>query len=198
MSKQRPVQPETPKVVLGDANVLYSRVLRDFLLYSATEGIISITWSSTILDEVVEHLADNISGFNHESGEVLKEAMNYAYPLAQIDPRPEDYLRLANTVLPDEDDRHVLAAAIAADADIICTANTKDFPKTVTQSLGLSVMNPDVLLGILIERHPTEMMRVLDRSVSKLHGATNESTIAALRAAGANNAATLLEQTFAS
>jgi hypothetical protein len=114
--------------------------------------------------------------------------------LAQIDPRPEDYAQLASTVLPDENDRHVLAAAIAADADIICTANTKDFPISVTQPLGLHVMAPDTLLSILIERHSAEMMRVLERSVAKLHGATTKSTINALRAAGAFDAATLLEQ----
>jgi predicted nucleic acid-binding protein len=194
MSEQNPVQPDTPKIVLGDANVFYSRVLRDFLLYSATEGIISITWSSAILDEVVEHLADNIIGFNQESGAVLTEAMNDAYPLAQIDPRPEDYSRLANIALPDEDDRHVLAAAVAADADIICTANTKDFPEVVTQPLGLCVMTPDALLSTLIEQHSTEMLRVLNRSVAKLNGATDKSTINALKAAGALNAAVLLEQ----
>lgn len=38
-------------VVLADANVLYSRVLRDYLLYAADQEIIVITWSSQILAE---------------------------------------------------------------------------------------------------------------------------------------------------
>lgn len=41
------------KIVLGDANVLYSRVLRDYLVYAADEGVISIRWSRAILIEAV-------------------------------------------------------------------------------------------------------------------------------------------------
>ena len=44
------------KIVLGDANVLYPRVLRDYLVYAADEGAISIRWSRAILDEAVKHL----------------------------------------------------------------------------------------------------------------------------------------------
>lgn len=39
------------RVVLADANVLYSRVLRDYLLYAADQEIIAITWSPAILAE---------------------------------------------------------------------------------------------------------------------------------------------------
>jgi hypothetical protein len=39
------------RVVLADANVLYSRVLRDYLLYAADQEIIAVTWSSLILAE---------------------------------------------------------------------------------------------------------------------------------------------------
>ncbi|MCB0975598.1 MAG: hypothetical protein KDB86_13750 [Actinobacteria bacterium] len=42
-------------IVLADANVLYSRVLREYLVYAADEGVISIRWSRTILTEVVEY-----------------------------------------------------------------------------------------------------------------------------------------------
>ncbi len=51
--------PGPKKVVLGDANALYSRVLRDYLVYASDEGAISIRWSAEILDEVVEHLVAN-------------------------------------------------------------------------------------------------------------------------------------------
>ncbi|WP_239346993.1 MULTISPECIES: hypothetical protein [unclassified Frankia] len=37
------------RIVLADANVLYSRVLRDYLLYAADQEIIAITWSAAIL-----------------------------------------------------------------------------------------------------------------------------------------------------
>lgn len=37
------------RVVLADANVLYSRVLRDYLLYAADQEIVAIAWSPQIL-----------------------------------------------------------------------------------------------------------------------------------------------------
>jgi predicted nucleic acid-binding protein len=118
------------RVVLGDANVLYPRVLRDYLLYAADQEVISIVWSGRILDEVTRHLVANVPGFTEESGKRLVSAMNAAFPYAEVEPTVEHYQRLEGRLLPDEDDRHVLAAAIAAEATVLCTANTKDFPKS--------------------------------------------------------------------
>lgn len=70
------------RVVLADANVLYSRVLRDYLLYAATQGVLEIRWSAAILAEVVEHLVENIAGFDAEAGARLVSAMNGAFPAA--------------------------------------------------------------------------------------------------------------------
>ena len=42
------------RVVLADANVLYSRVLRDYPRYAADQEIVAIAWSSRILDEVTD------------------------------------------------------------------------------------------------------------------------------------------------
>jgi len=67
------------RVVLADANVLYSRVLRDYLLYAADEEIVAIAWSSQILAEVTEHLMENVEGFDHAAAQRLVGAMNRAF-----------------------------------------------------------------------------------------------------------------------
>lgn len=105
------------RVVLADANVLYSRVLRDYLLYAATQGVLEIRWSAEILAEVVEHLAENIAGFDVAAGARLVSAMNGAFPAAEVEPDSDAQAAVAGLPLPDADDRHVLAAAVAVDAD---------------------------------------------------------------------------------
>ncbi|RIQ18931.1 PIN domain-containing protein [Jiangella rhizosphaerae] len=181
--------PGMVRVVLVDANVLYSRVLRDYLLYAADEEIIAIAWSRQILDEVTEHLAANVAGFTIESGMRLASAMNRAFPYAEVEPTPEDHERLSELALPDEDDRHVIAAAVAAEATVLCTANTKDFPDDVAGPLGFEVMTPDALLSILIAEYPVQMLAAHATAAAQLRGATDPSTIAALERAGAPIAA---------
>lgn len=180
------------RVVLGDANVLYPRVLRDYLLYAADQEVISIAWSGMILDEVTRHLIANVPGFTEESGKRLVRAMNAAFPYAEVEPTVEHYQRLMDFSLPDEDDRHVLAAAIAADAVVLCTANTKDFPESVTASVGVETMTPDTLLCLLIREFQPQMLAAHAAAVASLRGATDASTIRALRRAGAPAAADLM------
>lgn len=54
-----------------------------------------------------------------------------AFPYAEIELAENDDNRLSGIMLPDEDDRRVLTAAIAAEATVLCTANIKDFPNPV-------------------------------------------------------------------
>ena len=180
------------RVVLADANVLYSRVLRDYLLYAADQEIIAITWSEQILAEVIEHLEQNVAGFDHASGERLVRAMNRAFPFAEIDPSEEHWRVLAEVALPDEDDRHVLAAAVAAEATVLCTSNVKDFPVVALGPLGIEVLTPDQLLSRLVAEYAPQMLIAHRTAVASLKSATDESTIAALRRAGAAATATLM------
>jgi predicted nucleic acid-binding protein len=179
-------------VVLADANVLYSRVLRDYLLYAADQEIIAIAWSPGILAEVTDHLMNNVAGFDEAAAQRLVGAMNRAFPLAQVEPGNEHWRALADVALPDEDDRHVLAAALAAEATVLCTSNTKDFPADVVAALGVEVLTPDELLSRLVTEHEPRMPAAHQTAVASLGGATDASTIAALHRAGASTAAALM------
>ena len=48
--------------------------------------------------------------------------------------------------LPDQDDRHVLAAAISCGASCIVTFNLKHFPDTALNGYGLHAVHPDDFL----------------------------------------------------
>lgn len=69
--------------------------------------------------------------------------------------------RIQDLELPDLNDRHVLAAAIEAEADMILTWNLRDFPEAVLGSHGLRATTPDELLAGLVEDHRAEMIGIL-------------------------------------
>lgn len=68
------------------------------------------------------------------------ERINAAFPDAMV----SNYEELIATLsLPDEKDRHVLAAAIKSDANLIITNNLKDFNSEYLSKFGLCAKNAD-------------------------------------------------------
>ncbi len=53
--------------------------------------------------------------------------------------------------LPDPDDRHVLAAALACIADLIVTFNTPDFPAAALSPFGIVAEKPDTFAYQLLD-----------------------------------------------
>ena len=54
-------------------------------------------------------------------------------------------------VLPDVDDRHVLAGAIHGGASVIVTVNLRDFPAATLAPHGIEAQHPDAFVRSLIE-----------------------------------------------
>jgi hypothetical protein len=63
--------------------------------------------------------------------------------------------------LPDPNDRHVLAAAIAARAHVIVTFNLLDFPANVLEPYNVVATHPDKFTANLYDRNPTEFIRLV-------------------------------------
>ncbi len=60
----------------------------------------------------------------------------------------ENYRELIPALdLPDLDDRHVLAATIVANADVIVTFNLRDFPRENLETYGIEALHPDEFIG---------------------------------------------------
>jgi predicted nucleic acid-binding protein len=142
----------TISVVLADANILFSRTLRDYVLYAADEGAIEVHWSRRILAEMSRNLRENL-GLSHDSTSRLERLMNdyIEYALVEVDP---GHLAAVEGVEMDAKDRHVLAAALSADADILLTENTKDFPAEWTAEHGIELLTAGQLLIRLANRFP--------------------------------------------
>jgi hypothetical protein len=61
---------------------------------------------------------------------------------------------IPSLVLPDPDDRHVLAAAIRTSADLILTFNIKDFPAELLRPYGIEACHPDPFLVDQLDLDP--------------------------------------------
>jgi hypothetical protein len=69
----------------------------------------------------------------------------------------EDYEFLKATLsLPDEGDKHFLAAAIHSKSTIIVTANIKDFPAAELQKHGIKAMTADDFICSLVDEFGEE------------------------------------------
>ena len=104
-----------PLIALLDANVLYPAELRSFLMYLAVPGVYRAKWSKDIHEEWMSNLLINRPDLTRVQLERTRELMDKNAPEALV----TEYESLMPSLsLPDEGDRHVLAAAIQANCPI--------------------------------------------------------------------------------
>ena len=145
-------------VVIYDACVLYPAPLRDLLLRVARTGLVRARWSEAILDECFRNILETRPELKPESLERTRSLMNRAVADCVV----EGYEGLVDgLVLPDPNDRHVLAAAIRAGAQMIVTFNLKDFPDDVLAAYGIEAKHPDEFLIDQIGLAPGALVRVI-------------------------------------
>lgn len=112
-------------VALLDANVLYPARLRDLLIRLAIGGLYQARWSEQILDECFDNLTKDRPDLTDAQLTRTRWLMTTALPDATLTGYEG---RIEEHDLPDPDGRHVLAAARAAGASLLVTANLSDFP----------------------------------------------------------------------
>lgn len=143
---------------LLDACVLVPIALADTLLRLAEADLYRPLWSERILDEMVSAVEEIHPGLADGPARRRAETMNHAFDDACV--RGWEPLAKA-IVLPDEDDRHVVAAALRGHADLIVTANVRDFPTSSLEPLGLETQSPDEFLLNQLDLDPDVVIGVL-------------------------------------
>jgi predicted nucleic acid-binding protein len=133
--------------VIFDACVLYPAPLRDLLMQLALSDLITAKWTDRIHDEWIENLLKNRPDLTRTQLERTRQLMNRATRDAIV----QGHESLIQSVhLPDENDKHVLAAAIHAKAQIIVSFNLRDFPSESLQPYKIEALHPDDLIMRLI------------------------------------------------
>lgn len=151
-------------VALLDANVLYPARLRDLLVRLAIAGQYQARWTEQILDECFENLIADRPDLPAEHLHRTRRLMNIAIPDAIV----AGYDHLIDALeLPDADDRHVLAAAMVAQAAHIVTANLIDFPAEALPA-GVTAVSPDAFVLMLIQADPDAVATVVDAQAAAL------------------------------
>ena len=124
-----------------DACVLYQLAIADSLMSIAVTGLFAAKWTTKIEEEWIGSLENDrpdLKGRLGSRGDDMREAV----PDCEISEAA--WISIAGSLkLPDPNDVHVLAAAIAGHADCIVTRNHQDFPGSILAAHGINVIDPD-------------------------------------------------------
>ena len=131
----------------------------------ATAQLYKPRWSAVIHDEWTRNLlADRpdlsqaqLSRTRSQMDGAIKEAMVSGYES-----------RIDALLLPDPNDRHVLAAAIESGATAIVTFNLKDFPAAATAPYGVAAVSPDDFVLALYHAAPEDFVETVRRHRASL------------------------------
>jgi hypothetical protein len=137
--------------VLYDACVLYPAPLRDLLMHLALSDLYRAKWTNEIHDEWIRNVLADRKDLSQALLERTRDLMNSHVRDCLVD----GYQEIISTLsLPDQNDRHVLAAAIHAKCSVIVTYNLKDFPKKILDKYGIEAQHPDEFIIHLIDLSP--------------------------------------------
>ena len=151
----------TFKVVL-DACVLFPFSLRDTLLWAAYAGLYQPYWSSRILEEMRRNLV-RTGTTTEEQARSLVVQMRKHFPDAQV----AGYEALIPGIRNHEGDRHVVAAALHAHAQVIVTSNLKHF-RSEDLPANIEAQHPDEFLVNLFDLDPPGICALLTQQAAVL------------------------------
>ena len=180
-------------VAVLDANALYPAPTRDYLLRLASLDLYKPKWTNEIQEEWIRNLLLNRPDLMREKLDITQDAMNSAFPDANITNYEE---LIAGLSLPDAKDKHILAAAIRGNADVIVTFNLKDFPYRYLKTYDIEVQHPDEFVSNLINLDKTKSENALQSLIKSLRNPpkTREEVLNTLEKCGLRNTVSILKE----
>jgi len=149
-----------------DACALVPMSLCDTLLRLAEDpAMYRPLWSEEILREVDSTLQNKLKLTSGQAKRRM-DSMRQAFPEAIVTIPPG--LVKALEGIPDKDDRHVLAVAIRAHANVIVTQNIKHFPESEINQYGILCHAPDDFLIHQFHLSPLQVLDKLDAQASAI------------------------------
>ena len=151
--------------VLVDANVLYSRTLRDWLglCFLQNDGWFEVMWTEDILAEVLYRLRKDqpeaseraVGGIRDRIAETFSTGRITGYQISPDESYPDDLY-----------DAHVHAAAVHAEADFILTMD-RGFERLAEKldELPYEVHSPDSFFCLLDDSSPSVIQAVLAKQL---------------------------------
>lgn len=148
----------TVVIALYDACVLYPALLRDVLMYLARTGLFHAHWTQAIHEEWIRSLLADRPELTRSRLERTSNQMNSAIKDSLV----VGYESLIPTLsLPDADDRHVLAAAIQSQSNMIVTYNLKDFPAQTLAIYRIEAIHPDTFISRLLDHDTARVVEAV-------------------------------------
>ncbi len=180
-------------IALLDACVLYPAPLRDLLMQLTLADSFRARWTKDIHEEWIRNLLQNRPDLKRHKLEQTRNLMNQNVRDCLV----TDYQDLIPTLtLPDPDDRHILAAAITVQANVIVTFNQKDFPIATLEPYGLQTQHPDDFVMRLMDLSPELVLLAVRRQRQSLRNPPKsaEDTLGTLQNQGLTRTVTALQQ----
>jgi hypothetical protein len=128
-------------------------------------------WSNSIHEEWMTNVLANRPDLSRAQLEATRSAMDRAFPAALVSGF-ESLIPSLN--LPDTDDRHVLAAAVYAWAELIITVNLNDFPAAALRRHNIAAAHPDSFVDYLFDLDETEAIGAICRNAQPPASAGDE------------------------
>ena len=146
---------------LLDTCTLYGYHLCDLMLRLAEAQTFRPLWSDDILKELERNLISQAGSTDQQARHRIT-SMRESFPDAEVD----EYAALIPVMGCHPKDRHVLAAAVRANVEVIVTFNLRDFPRSSVDPYDVKVLHPDEFLLDQLDLYPTPVRTALRRQVA--------------------------------